>query len=107
MEVVSRMDKDKLYREAVSYWGRRKQMRMVQEECAELILAVSHYLRMVDRGEEWNNSGLDNLVEETADVLNMAEQLRYMVGTKLVDKVREEKLERVEKKLKRYKGERS
>lgn len=92
-----------LYKEAVAVWGHRKQMRMVQEECAELILAISHYLRFVDRGAEWNKNGeVDNLIEETADVLNMVEQLRYMVGPAIVDKVRLEKLAKVEAKLKRY-----
>lgn len=99
------MKKDDLYREAVEYWGKRRQMRMVQEECAELISAVSHFLRSVERERCWRNSGLDNLIEETADVLNMVEQLRYMVGPEQVDKVRKEKLEIVEKKLERYKGE--
>ena len=98
------MDKEKLYKEAIAYWGQRRQMRMVQEECAELILAVSHFLRHVDRGGEWNEGGeVDNLVEETADVLNMAEQLRHMVGPKLVDEIREKKLAKVEAKLKKYK----
>ena len=97
------MDKDKMYKKAVTFWGEGKQLRMVQEECAELILAVSHYLRKVASEGTWDNSGLDNLIEETADVLNMVEQCRYIVGPERVDKVREEKLMRTMDKLKKYK----
>lgn len=102
------MKKQMLYKKAVEYWGHRKQMRMVQEECAELILAVSHFLRQADREKKWDKDSeitMNAVIEETADVLNMAEQLRYMIGPKQVDKIRQVKLERVEAKLKKYKGE--
>ena len=97
------MDKEKLYKEAIAFWGKEKQLRMVQEECAELILAVSHYLRKVESEKNWENSGLDNLIEETADVLNMVEQCRCIVGENQVDEIRWEKLAKVEAKLKKYK----
>lgn len=99
------IDKKKLYKECFVFWGERSQLRQAQEECAELILAISHFVRHLDRkGKEWNHDGsVDNLIEETADVLNMAEQVRYIVGPKAVDKVREEKLKKVKEKLERYK----
>lgn len=101
------IDKEKIYKECIAFWGDRSQLRQAQEECAELILAISHFIRHIDRpNKEWNHDGsVDNLIEETADVLNMAEQVRYIVGPEAVDRVREEKLERVAEKLKRYKGE--
>lgn len=101
-------ENEKIYKEALAYWGQRKQMRMVQEECAELILAVSHFLRQADREKKWDKDSeitMNAVIEETADVLNMVEQLRYMVGPKQVDKIREIKLARTKAKLKKYKGE--
>lgn len=53
---------------AVKKYGTEEQMRMLEEECAELIVATSHFLR----GRE---SGKDEVVEEIADVLIMCEQI--------------------------------
>lgn len=34
-----------LLRQAVNTWGIKSQLQMAQEECAELVVAVSHYQR--------------------------------------------------------------
>jgi NTP pyrophosphatase (non-canonical NTP hydrolase) len=97
------MDKKESYKRAIALRGNRKQMRMVQEECAELIVAISHFLRHLDREEVWNkDESVDSLIEETADVFIMIEQMKLMVGPDAVDKVMEEKMTRFEKKLKKY-----
>jgi len=109
------IDKEKLYKECLAFWGEKKQLRVVQEECAELIVAVSHFIRHLDKMDvrcldetddnqyPWNHDGsVDELIEETADVLNVVEQVRQFIGPKLVDEVREKKLERTSKKLERY-----
>lgn len=53
---------------AVRKFGKKKQLDMIQEECAELITAISHY----KRGRE---GALKEVVEETADVAFMIHQL--------------------------------
>lgn len=49
-------------------------MDILQEECAELIQAVSKHRRMI------NSSSYVNLAEEIADVEVMIEQIKYLLG---------------------------
>lgn len=58
-----------IYDRAIEKFGKESQMNMVQEECAELIQAVSKVRRFA------NNEAMKNLVEEIADVKIMLEQL--------------------------------
>lgn len=93
------LDKDelqKLYRECLEFWGFRKQARMVEEECAELILATSHTLR--------NRPGAaDEMKEEVADVYLMVQQMIAYFGEEAIMSIVDEKSDRVKEKLKRYK----
>lgn len=93
-------EKNKLYRDAMVFWGMRKQSRMLQEECGELIVAVSHFLRKPHDVEM-----VDNLAEELADVHVMLEQIIVMVGKNRVEEIIDFKLDRVKEKLERYKRE--
>ena len=34
-----------LFDECIEFWGLEKQLRMLQEECGELIVAISHFIR--------------------------------------------------------------
>ena len=82
------------------FWGMRKQSRMLQEECGELIVAVSHFLR-----KPHDVKTVDNLAEELADVHIMLEQIILMVGKRRVEEIADSKLNRVKEKLERYKRE--
>jgi NTP pyrophosphatase (non-canonical NTP hydrolase) len=55
----------------VDEYGEDSQYRMVQEECAELIVAINHYLRC--------RKGAEAVVEEIADVQIMLSQLVEML----------------------------
>lgn len=88
------MDDQELYKETIKFWGDDKQLRMVQEECAELIVAVSHYLR------EKNNKNFENLAEEMADVYIMLQQGMMIVGSEPIKRFTEFKIKRVREKLK-------
>ena len=81
----------KVYREAVKQWGQVAQMRMLQEECGELIAAVNQY----DRGR----ITAEHLAEEVADVLIMCEQARVILGADRVDEAKRRKLERLADRL--------
>lgn len=84
-------EKNILYERAVEKWGLSLQLGMLTEECAELIQAVNKY----NRGK-----GIDNLVEEIADVEIMTEQINHVMYLKyMVQKVKEQKLQRLKKML--------
>lgn len=85
-----------LFEDCLTYWGEEKQLRMVQEECAELILAVSHYLRGRPDAKE-------NLLEELGDVWLMVSQMIHHYGEGDVEKVVDFKSNRTAEKLIRYK----
>ena len=59
------------------YYGKEPQMGVAQEECAELIQAISKVRR---KGETVET--LDNLVEEIADVSIMCAQLEELFGVR-------------------------
>ena len=88
-----RFDKDteELFGKAIDLWGVEPQFRCCQEECGELISAINQF----DRGR----GTVEDLSSEVADVLITTMQLRKMIGP-LVDKVINEKLERLDKRVK-------
>lgn len=79
----------KLYKKVIQAYGKSAQMIVAMEECSELIQAISKKLR----GRE------TNVEEEIADVEIMLEQMRLMSDSSLVDKIKEEKLQRLEQRL--------
>jgi len=85
-----------LYDECMTFWGLEKQLRMVQEECSELILAVSHYLR----GRKGSH---ENLIEELADVRLITDQIIHHFGKHEVMCVIDVKSDMVKDKLEKYK----
>lgn len=64
-------------RNIAAHYGKRPQMRMLQEECAELIKAVNKVCRQEDSNYPAN---LDNLIEEIADVEIMTAQIKGLYG---------------------------
>jgi hypothetical protein len=76
-----------LFRRALALWGTDSQLGMVQEECAELIAAVSQYKR--------GRISEERLAEEVADVTIMVAQLRLLLGGGVVDRAVEKKLLRL------------
>jgi hypothetical protein len=83
---------EQLYKDCVEFWGIERQIRMMQEECAELILAGSHYLR----GRE---TGLEDLIEELADAQLMINQIKKFVGEENVENIMNIKSNYIRKKL--------
>lgn len=74
--------------------GKESQLRQLQEECAELIVACSKILRD-------NNRAVNNLIEELADVRVMIEQIEYLYGIKSL--VEDEMIYKIERQLERMK----
>jgi NTP pyrophosphatase (non-canonical NTP hydrolase) len=80
-----------LYQKALNKWGSRSQMLQTMEECAELIQALSHWMR--------NRNTLMELAEEVADAEIMCEQMRLVLGGAAVDAAKEDKLQRLARRL--------
>lgn len=88
----------KLYKDCMNFWGFEKQARVVQEECAELIVATSHILR-------GRKGSYKKMLEEVADVYIMVHQMMTYFGKDQVMDVVDFKSDRVKAKLERYKKE--
>lgn len=70
---------------AVQYFGNTSRKQLAQEECAELIQALSKDMR----GKK------HNVEEEIADVLIMIEQLTHIYDNDKIEKCREKKIDRL------------
>ena len=78
---------------AVEKWGKPIQLIMCIEEMSELTKEISKYFRGRDNR--------DQLLEETADVYIMLEQLKIMFGftAKELGDITENKIKKLEKRL--------
>jgi NTP pyrophosphatase (non-canonical NTP hydrolase) len=93
-----------VFQKAIKLYGKDEQMRMAQEECAELIQAVNK----IHRAE--NNSNVkeygkacDNIIEEIADVEIMCAQLRIIMNNSAaVNAVKVSKIKRLEERMNKY-----
>lgn len=74
-----------------------QQREIFVEECAEAIQAAQKCKRA--NSVENYSEALDHLREEVADVLIMAEQMRYYLGEEKTDAIIKEKLERQIKRI--------
>ena len=92
-------EKKELYKKALLKWGPDLQLGMLQEECAELIVAINKLRRTGDP------SSLGKLAEEIADVLIMTEQIEIHLANlgyvRTVSNMKELKLSRLKKTLER------
>lgn len=75
------------------YYGLDKQMNILQEECTELIQAVSKVRR-------YGLSREENLIEEMADVEVMMDQIKILLNIP-EDKIRDFKIMKTEREIKR------
>ena len=86
------MDEKKLYADALETGGIDLQFHMAIEEALELGLAILRLYRK--RGE------IKEVAEEIADVEILCEQLRTMIGDSLIDKIKKEKQQRLQIRIK-------
>lgn len=76
-----------------AHYGLDSQLRILQEECAELIQAASKYLRAQEAGKPIAQSKAA-LLEEVADVMIMVEQVKGIFMCAALDAMLESKLNR-------------
>ena len=82
----------------MSNYAYEQQREIFVEECAEAIQAVQKCKRKTHRMEAV--AAHENLKEEVADVLIMAEQMRQFIGEKEIDKIIDAKLHRQIERIK-------
>lgn len=78
---------DPRIKEIADYYGFTTQANMLTEEAAEYTVALNKLRR--GKAEAYSN-----IKEEVADVLVVAFQLRYLLGSEEIDKIMHEKIDR-------------
>ena len=89
--MYSKGDIQQICQRALDKYGRIPQLLMMQEECAEVIQAVSHLIR--ERTDE------EPLLLELADVALLLEQMKLMFGEDRIDEYFQAAAARLEKRL--------
>lgn len=84
---------EQVLKNIAEHYGYEPQREQFVEECSEAILAV----QKCKRGK---SGAFENFKEEVADVLIMAEQMRYFIGKDTVDKIINAKLTRQLQRIK-------
>lgn len=94
--------REECYKKFVKVFGEEAQIMLAIEEMSELTKELCKYFRA--KGDSVKLEKVkENIIEETADVLTIAETLRLMFGEEQVDEMMERKIlrgqERCEEKL--------
>ena len=98
------------YLSIMDYFGYRKQMKKLNEECYELLEAIDNYEDYLAFGDPYNRDEIsasaetifrDAIIEEMGDLLNVCTQfiLRYGITQDELDLVMNFKLERTEERI--------
>ena len=87
------MTPEEIYKKAIRFYGHQSQMIQTCEECGELIMEISHFMR--------KKTTIYNLAGEVADVEIMCAQMRLLVGSEAVDRAKAAKLDRLQARLER------
>lgn len=88
-------------RAAIDKYGNDSQLAVAQEECAELIQAISKLNRAgsSDHPGRAKKAALNHLMEEHEDVQIMLDQIRIMYPSRAYDTIRAQKIARLEKRI--------
>lgn len=93
------------YKKAISRWGKDAQIQMLIEESAELAEACSRLIKRIMKYKRPStkkgiNMAILLIESEIADVEIMCEQMHYIFDGKYINKIKREKMKRLEKRLK-------
>ena len=90
------MNRDEVLKKAIETYGEENQLNKLQEECAELIAAISRY-----REDPAEHKNYINVIEEAVDVETVLLQLlNYAFPDQVVEYIRYDKAERLARRLK-------
>lgn len=96
------------YDDAISFWGEDAQLRMCIEEMSELTKELCKYFRLANAREKTPElvaqleENRKHVIEETADVYNMIDQVARIFGENEVEEMREKKISRTTQRLEEY-----
>lgn len=88
MDKKPRQNLNSVCRSALTHWGFPAQADHAQEECAELITAISHARRL-------RPGSMDEVIEEAVDVRIMVTQILMSLDQSKVDAMEQKKLNKV------------
>ena len=91
---------DERIKKIANYYGYESQREQFIEECAEMIQASQKCKRTDIQNAQQYRERFDNFQEEVADVLIMAQQLRYLLGARDIDDIIDKKLDRQIQRIK-------
>lgn len=91
---------DERIKKIADYYGYESQREQFIEECAEMIQASQKCKRTDIQNAQQYRERFDNFQEEVADVLIMAQQLRYLLGARDIDDIIDKKLDRQIQRIK-------
>lgn len=79
MKNYTQKEKEQMFEDALTYWGEIAQLDQINEEMAELMLAINKMKRKKFYHEYENDESIEeNYIEEICDVKLCIEQLIYM-----------------------------
>lgn len=78
-----------ILKQAIETWGVPSQVNLAQEECAELIVALSH---------KWRGRESD-VIGEIADVQILLDELKLIFGQEAVETVIKQKMDRLKRRI--------
>ena len=81
-------EQDNRIKEIAYHYGYESQREQFEEQCAEAILAAQKCKR------HGSKDNFEELCGEVADVLIMAQQMRLLMGAKVIDEIIDKKLNR-------------
>ena len=84
------------YKRCIDVWGEDAQIKMCIEEMSELTKELCKNWR---KSKKDTPEQIENICEEIADVQNMIDQMQLIFGIEKVEKYREEKIIRTQKRL--------
>ena len=88
-----------LYQKFINHYGQDAQIMIIIEEMSELTKELCKYLRYKNTHKEKLDEIINNIHEETADVLNCVEQLELMFDSAEIEKFRQLKINRTLSRL--------
>lgn len=87
---------EQFFKDALELFGLPSQVGLVNEECAELIVALNHVIR--------GKAELKDVASELADVSVMLGQLLLVINHEKVNEIIDQKLTRAANKIAKYKA---
>jgi hypothetical protein len=94
------------YKQAVEHWGKDAQINMLVEEASELAEAAARLIKRIMKVNRAStkkgvNMAILLLEAEIADVEIMCEQMHYIFDGENINKIKREKIKRIERMLRK------